>query len=449
MPVIPSIEGIDKRVMLVEGVNILETLWKPVLFFILIILIALPVVQESYGQELAENVTDSLNDVTQSSTRPVISVNTDKPKYSPGQLVRIVGNVSGVDGMAVYTNVILEARKTHDIVPNSDSLWPFDYSYVEVKDSKPLHRAVLLPRNGTYTDPVVNLGSGKYNVSALASLNGTIISDWTTLEVTDWMVSPTFLILVATLIFFAALIAIVFSFNERKPYWFEALRFICISGIALLPLTAFFLTDVEFGVNSLVGLIIKHQLDENGNVLLDRRGQPLSQWMINFGGDPTSNYQSGIQIPFYVFTFGLVGGYLRYLVKTFRKGGLTGIDHQKASVKELIDTSMSKAELAKTFNGGGQLTPEQKHIIDDEFRKLEKTQFLRETLSELAELMLAPVLAIAAYFLLYQGAAPNIYTTAIVSFTVGLVTKDFVDRLENVAREKTKAHSENKPGQTS
>ena len=138
------------------------------------------------------------------------------------------------------------------------------------------------------------------------------------------------------------------------------------------------------------------------------------------------------------------------MVKTFRKGGITGVERQKASVKELLETSMSKAELAKTVNGGGQLTPEeQRKNINEEFRRLEKTQFLRETLSELAELMLAPVLAIAAYFLLYQGAAPNIYTTAIVSFTVGLVTKDFVDRLENVARDKTKSQSENKPAQTS
>ena len=344
--------------------------------------------------------------------------------------------------MVLDTNVILETKKTHDIVPNSNSwlvdLWPFDYSYVEVKDSKPLHRAVLLPKNGTSTDPVVNLGSGKYNVSALASFNGTIFSDWTTFEVTDWMASPTFLVLVATLIFFAVLIAIVFGFDERKPYRFEAIRFICISGIALFPLTAFFLTDVEFGPNSLVVSIIKHQLDQNGNVVLDRNGQPLRQWMINFGGDPTSNYQSGIQIPFYA-----VGGYLRYLVKTFRKGGITGVEHQKAIVKELLETSMSKAELAKTVNGGGQLTPEeQRKNINEEFRRLEKTQFLRETLSELAELMLTPVLAIAAYFLLYQGTAPNVYTTVMVSFTVGLVTKDFVDRLENLAREKTKAQPE-------
>ena len=59
------------------------------------------------------------------------------------------------------------------------------------------------------------------------------------------------------------------------------------------------------------------------------------------------------------------------------------------------------------------------------------------------------MLAIVAYFLLYQGTAPNIYTIAIVSFTVGLVTKDFVDRLENVVREKVQGASKDVDKQAS
>jgi hypothetical protein len=61
---------------------------------------------------------------------------------------------------------------------------------------------------------------------------------------------------------------------------------------------------------------------------------------------------------------------------------------------------------------------------------------MRETLSDMAELLLAPMLAILAYFFLYQGTAPNIYTISIVSFTVGLVTKDFIGRLEEFAKSK-------------
>lgn len=67
-------------------------------------------------------------------------------------------------------------------------------------------------------------------------------------------------------------------------------------------------------------------------------------------------------------------------------------------------------------------------------KRFERTEFMHETLSELAELMLAPVLAIVAYFLLYQGSIPNVYMISIVSFAVGLVTKDIVERLENFAR---------------
>jgi len=38
-----------------------------------------------------------------------------------------------------------------------------------------------------------------------------------------------------------------------------------------------------------------------------------SEWMINVGGYPNDNYSEGVQIPIYVFTFGILGGYLRYL----------------------------------------------------------------------------------------------------------------------------------------
>jgi hypothetical protein len=112
-------------------------------------------------------------------------------------------------------------------------------------------------------------------------------------------------------------------------------------------------------------LIIQNQLDENGKIMLDTNGQPLRQWMVNFGGDATTNYQSGIQIPFYVIAFGLIGGYLRYLIKTFRRGGGdTGIDHQKALFDDLKEVNKRKAELR-----------------EEEFHRLEKTQFGRETLS--------------------------------------------------------------------
>src|SRR5919108_4370007 len=78
--------------------------------------------------------------------------------------------------------------------------------------------------------------------------------------------------------------------------------------------------DVGIGVNSYVGLVLRQQFDDNGNPII-RNGQQVNQWMLNIGGSWFDNYSSGIQVPFYVFYFGLLGGYLRYLYKALVKGG--------------------------------------------------------------------------------------------------------------------------------
>ena len=167
------------------------------------------------------------------------------------------------------------------------------------------------------------------------------------------------------------MIGAIILFNEEKSHNSEMARFICISGIALLPLIAFFLTDFEFGVNSIVGLISQNQLDANGKIMLDINGQPVRQWMINFGGDAITNYRSGIQIPFYVIAFGLIGGYLRYLTKTFRRGGDTGIPHQKVLFDERKETLNRKAELRKEFvNAKGS------PISDEQLEKNQRKFFI-------------------------------------------------------------------------
>jgi hypothetical protein len=187
-----------------------------------------------------ENITSfALNNITEHQNKPVVSVNTDKLKYAPGQVIRVLGNVSNENGTTTDTNVLLETRKTHNISPKNP-LWPFDFTYVAENNPSLLHRAFLLTKNGSYSDPIMNLGSGKYNVTANASLNGDNLTDWTTFEVIDWMTSMIFFMLVVTLVVVVFLIIAILRFNEKRSPTFETIRFILLSLIALLPLTAFF-----------------------------------------------------------------------------------------------------------------------------------------------------------------------------------------------------------------
>lgn len=222
-----------------------------------------------------------------------------------------------------------------------------------------------------------------------------------------------------------------------SPRDFEALRFVCFSSIVALLVYALIITNVEIGVNSIIGLVLKNEIDENGEIVTDVDGQPVRQWVINFGGDQQNNYQTGIQIPFYVFVFGLLGGYLRYLIKAFRKGRR----RLYAATSGINKKGETPGEPSEGFDHLQQIYNEQKELqnLEDKNPKTyniaQRVQYMRETLSDLAELFLAPMLAILAYFFLYQGADPNVYTISIVSFTVGLVTKDFVGRLEKFAKE--------------
>ncbi|HEY7228048.1 MAG TPA: hypothetical protein VH481_07975 [Nitrososphaeraceae archaeon] len=67
-----------------------------------------------------------------------------------------------------------------------------------------------------------------------------------------------------------------------------------------------------------------------------------------------------------------------------------------------------------------------------------------ESIGELSEIVLSPFLAVAAWFLLSVTTTPNIYTVALVSFTVGLVTKDIVQRLTEFTQSTMKSEKDAK-----
>jgi hypothetical protein len=101
-------------------------------------------------------------------------------------------------------------------------------------------------------------------------------------------------------------IAIPSSLNGNWRLVKKILIFFFISGIALSPIASFTTVDTEVGLSSPIGL-----LKVDGNSTSD---VTKSQWVINIGGTIDGNTISGgIQIPVYIFIFGIAGGYLRYL----------------------------------------------------------------------------------------------------------------------------------------
>jgi hypothetical protein len=169
--------------------------------------------------------------------------------------------------------------------------------------------------------------------------------------------------------------------------------------------------DVEIGKFSPIGIVMKN-IENATDVQQDIISK---EWVINIGGSVSDNYSKGITIPFYVFAFGWMGGYLRYLYRVLIK------------IPDLIE---HRDEL------NTNLSLYHSSLKDIRYRDLGPLPlFIYSSFEELAEILLAPLLAIAVWLLLNIFVPTlGIFTVSLISFTVGLITKDVVKRLIEYSR---------------
>jgi len=179
----------------------------------------------------------------------------------------------------------------------------------------------------------------------------------------------------------------------------EDTDFLFISGITLSPIASIFTVDSEVGINSPIGLLKK---DDNSTL-----GATTSQWVINIGGTVQDNKISGgVQIPVYIFIFGIAGGYVRYLydIATKWREEFRG-----------NDTNNKSKDNNNYKDKSGHDNPDVRLF----FRSLE----------QLAIIFLSPLLAMAIWFILFQGGTTSNFTLAAIAITVGLLMKDIVRRI--------------------
>jgi hypothetical protein len=275
----------------------------------------------------------------------------------------------------------------------------------------------------------------------------------------------------------------------------EVLRFIFISGIVISPILGLLFSDSELGTNSSIGLIRKHETNNEDT------NEIQAQWVINVGGLKSNNYTSGILIPIYVIIFGITGGYLRYLYRTttsrwnintkenflifeFKWTEVPGNNEASTRLKEYLinkfdadwirerdfikpddDTiKISSKDNTKTLQI--KLDRTQKKAIIElgdskipyslEVKNIDNVDFMiydttnrriwtfYQSLSELALLFLAPLLAIATWFILTQGEDIDKYIIAVISLAVGLVTDRIVNYLISFTSSKFTVETTNK-----
>jgi hypothetical protein len=289
---------------------------------------------------------------------------------------------------------------------------------------------------------------------------------------TNWGISFTIAILsVIGLIFL-----IMLSTRNIELTKFEIYRFISISGIILPIIFGLIFIDSEWGRNSPISIL--KFVDPS------KEEQIGNQWIINIGGIKMDNYRSGIFIPVFVLIFGLAGGYLRFLHRTilqkdnveslsqideylFKWNDIPGNIQETNKLKQYLLTHynvpwINNREFEKIADNENKIFSEDKKNnilislnqneekiiikVNDKvkgsliarssnddiliYKRSDKKNWLfYQSLGDLTILIMAPLLAIAAWFILTTAGVYDKYVVATVSFAIGLITDNIVNRL--------------------
>jgi hypothetical protein len=356
------------------------------------------------------------NNQSNFSDIPLVYLSSDKKTYSVGELIRLItilyDNGNNTNPVPLKINVI----KTHD-----EMFWWYNERKIpEVIDSFNIN-----PKPGGISSiyNISTIESGRYQVNANSIINTDISNP---LSFTQFGVKSIFFTLPALMLyisigFFIGLILVIFFgqnivrtlFNrdetkkeeekkEEQMVFIEIMRFVCLTGIASSFLLTLLFSDVEIGTNSPVGLVKKNTLSTTNATITE-----TGEWVVNIGGGKEDNYSSGIQIPATVIIFGVAGGYLRYLyglryLYTSKKDGQQNSDS--------VDRSWGDID------------------IDDNL------SLFKHSLRSLALFFLSPLLAVAVWFVLFQGGTTGKHAIAALAFTVGLVTEEAIQAIIVFAR---------------
>lgn len=402
---------------------------------------------------LVPYTTSGQKSISSNTTLSAVSVNLDRKIYSPGASVRILGSVYNSSGeFSPNTIVTIKIDKIKE--PNSGTMGFFGQLI-----GSPFHptrppelieqKSVVTDRNGIYNSTIMTQESGDYNVSIFTPMgNGVASTGFETIDI--WFTKPLYMLYIGIASFGTLMIVMLLEHrkieNVRReienksqgktqgiiqerpqinnkdlqdevsktiihkiaPY--EIGRFVCLTIIVASFVIALVFSEVEVGANSPVGLITIHPFPPDTNIQpnVNNGQQPRAPgWYINVGGNVADNYVGGIEIPINVLVFGVAGGYLRYLY------GLRFLYEVPKEAKE-------RPEDTDTFWGD--------IVIYDQMGPY------KHSFRSLALFFLAPLLAIAVWFVLWQGGTSGYYAIAAVSFTIGLVTEEVIRSLIAFAR---------------
>jgi hypothetical protein len=339
-----------------------------------------------------------------------ISVKTESPVYFSNDPIKVSGSVFNTSGFPVKNGTVtikVFGINSTQIVYNTSV--PMSNGYFNTSDLSLAGddaNGILQLMLGGWGE-MSKLFGQRYNLTATALVDGkTGSTAWTQLEIKGYFTTPSAMMLYGGLINLILFIIVISLPSAGKGNWLlikRILIFLFISGIALSPIASIFTVDSEVGINSPIGLLKK---DDNSNL-----GAITSQWVINMGGTTVDNIiTGGVQIPVYIFIFGIAGGYVRYLYDIASKW------KEEFEDNSIVDESKDKNGKDKFGNGNPDI------------------QLFFHSLEHLAIIFLSPLLAVAIWFILFQGGTTSNFTLAAIAITVGLLMKDIITKITDFSK---------------
>jgi hypothetical protein len=370
-------------------------------------------------QYLAQNNTEGVSD------NLTLSIETSREKYAIGGPIHIFGNLTTTNGTMANAPIKITISPTSaesQSVINNITVSLINDTFSIVGRRPPIYQPILSSEsehiienmtlnaiNGSYSyrGLIPFKEAGIYQVSATTNDNKTALAF---IEIVDLFRTASVSSIIAALGFFILLIGTAFWYgikradvnlasikaadiSDNKVYFkAEIGRFIALTGISLSLILALLFIDVEVNPPGPLGLV-----NISGNKALTSSAA-FTEWGINVGGSINNNYQSGLIIPVYVIALGLIGGFMRYL-------------HKALARTEFEDKEREEQRKRDEFSRSG---------------------FEHYSFGELSDILIAPILAIAVWFILHQE-IQSVFLLAALSLTLGLATPNIISGLKQFA----------------
>ncbi len=324
-------------------------------------------------------------------------ITTHLTNHLAGETVRISGEYVNGTNYPINGMILLKAYAKDD----------FDNAELgeEVDEIK---SALVFAKDGSFQDKSFAFSeSGTYLITAHSEIE-TIGK--TEVHVTDFYWIPAFYIAIAAVLAIAGLMYVMTQIGGPKLSLsvFRVSRFSLVSVFVLCMVLFFISSDVEYGTQSPVGIILKEpdkSDDINENAELESDDPLRLDWVLHFGQYSVnpSDDDVGLSIPLFILIFGVLGGYLRFSYFTsrpwLREEMLNRLDDTPEHLSIWLD---EEAKLKNKDNKDLFVVADEKEKYDRILKNAYYRHFhltlsmilTNRVMSDLSLLLIAPVLAI-------------------------------------------------------